>query len=208
MEERKIDLTVGDNVVESTVPPSSAGENGVEVDIQFDQMEKLRLENEELQDKYKRMYAEFDNYRKRVLKEKEEIYKYGTESLVSSLLSVIDNLEAALSHVAPGAADGLAQGVDMTLKELKKILVSNGLAEIEAKGKPFNPAYHHAMAEVERSDLDDKTVVEEFRKGYIFKDRLIRAALVSVSKKASGSTEHVESKTEHNDINHKEEGNG
>ncbi|MBF0318552.1 MAG: nucleotide exchange factor GrpE [Nitrospirae bacterium] len=197
MEEKKIDITVGDNVADTTPPPP--GDNDVVVDIQIDPVEKLRLENNELQDKYKRLYAEFDNYRKRVQKEKEEIYKYGTESLVTSLLSVIDNLEAALSHVAPGAADGLAQGVDMTLKELKKILASNGLVEIEARGKPFDPAYHHAMTEVERGDLDDKTVVEEFRKGYVFKDRVIRATLVSVSKKKS---------TDNNDITHKEADNG
>ncbi|MBF0556231.1 MAG: nucleotide exchange factor GrpE [Nitrospirae bacterium] len=172
-------------------------------DTQAGSAEKLKQESSELQDKYMRLYAEFDNYRKRVQKEKDEIYKYGTESLVSSLLVVKDNLDAALSHVAPGASDALAEGVELTLKELKKILASNGVVEVETKGKPFDPAFHHAMAEVERDDLDDKTVVEEFRKGYVFKDRLIRAALVSVSKKAP------ESKTEqNNDINHKEADNG
>lgn len=187
MEEKRIDINVGNRVVDTAVPPVSSDESGVEVDIQVDQSEKLRQENSELQDKYMRLYAEFDNYRKRVQKEKDEIYKYGTESMVSSLLVVKDNLDAALSHVPPGAADALAQGVDLTLKELRKILVSNGVVEVETKGRPFDPAYHHAMAEVERDDLDDKTVVEEFRKGYVFKDRLIRAALVSVSKKATGS---------------------
>ncbi|WP_420263689.1 nucleotide exchange factor GrpE [Candidatus Magnetominusculus dajiuhuensis] len=207
MEDKKIDI------VDITGGGAAAGGTGTEDkgddikfgvrDTQTGTVEKLRQESGELQDKYMRLYAEFDNYRKRVQKEKDEIYKYGTESLVSSLLVVKDNLDAALSHVAPGASDALAEGVELTLKELKKILASNGVVEVETKGKPFDPAYHHAMAEVERDDLDDKTVVEEFRKGYTFKDRLIRAALVSVSKKAELKTGQNNS-----DINNKEADNG
>ncbi|MBF0456987.1 MAG: nucleotide exchange factor GrpE [Nitrospirae bacterium] len=185
MEEKRIDINVGNSAADAARPSVSSDDSGVKVEVQVDQSEKLRQENAELSDKYMRLYAEFDNYRKRIQKEKDEIYKYGTETLISSLLVVKDNLDAALSHVPPGAVDALAQGVDLTLKELKKILVSNGVVEVESKGKAFDPAYHHAMAEVERDDLEDKTVVEEFRKGYVFKDRLIRAALVSVSRKAS-----------------------
>ncbi|MEO5361492.1 MAG: nucleotide exchange factor GrpE [Nitrospirota bacterium] len=206
MEEKKIDITVGENAAGTNEPAAQPDDSDIILEIKPDEpdpIEKLRLENAELQDKYMRMYAEFDNYRKRVQKEKDEIYKYGTESLVSSLLVLADNLDAALSHVKPGAADALAQGVDMTRKELRKILASNGVTEVETKGKTFDPAFHHAMAEVERDDLADKTVVEEFRKGYVFKDRLIRAALVSVSKKAS------EPKTDkNNDEINKEADNG
>ncbi|MCG6550978.1 MAG: nucleotide exchange factor GrpE [Candidatus Magnetominusculus sp. LBB02] len=179
MKDKKTDITDGDAAT------GSSPDVGLVFELKPDELERLKQENSELNDKYKRLYAEFDNYRKRVQKEKDEIYKYGSETLITSLLSVIDNLEAALSHVVPGLDDGLAKGVDMTLKELKKILASNGLADVEAKGKSFDPAFHHAMTEIERGDLDDKTVVEEFRKGYMFKDRLIRAALVSVSKKAA-----------------------
>ncbi|MBF0516469.1 MAG: nucleotide exchange factor GrpE [Nitrospirae bacterium] len=204
MEEKKFDIVnevtgqAGDGLT-----PDLSDDSDIVLELKTDELERLKQENSEMQDKYMRLYAEFDNYRKRVQKEKDEIYKYGTESLVQSLLVLADNLDAALAHVKPGAADALAQGVDLTRKELRKILAANGVTEVETKGKPFDPAYHHAMAEVERDDLADKTVVEEFRKGYVFKDRLIRAALVSVSKKAA------QPKTEQkHDIKHKEADNG
>ncbi|MBF0607471.1 MAG: nucleotide exchange factor GrpE [Magnetococcales bacterium] len=148
------------------------------------ELEKIKEQMAETKDKYMRLYAEFDNYKKRVQREKEDILKYGMEPLVGDLLPVIDNLEAALSHASNSTAASLSTGVELTLKEFKKALSRYGVVEIEAKGKPFDPAFHEAMAETENNNVDDRTVLEEFRKGYMFKERVLRASLVKVSKKA------------------------
>jgi len=152
--------------------------------------EKLQKELEELKDKYLRLYAEFENYKKRVQKDKTELINYATESIVMELLTVVDNLEMALAHVGDGSSiEALKEGVELTLRELKKVLAKQGVKEIEALGKPFNPELHHAMAQVEREDVEDKTIVEEFRKGYIMKDKVIRPSLVAVAKKIEKSEE-------------------
>ncbi|NOY38850.1 MAG: nucleotide exchange factor GrpE [Nitrospirae bacterium] len=151
-----------------------------------ERIKELETELAESRERYLRLYAEFENYKKRVQKDKEEMLKYGTEPLLQDLLTVLDNLEMAIQHAEKDvSAESLLQGVELTLKEFRKVLGKYGISEIEAVGKPFDPAYHHAMSQVERSDLDDKTVVEEYRKGYMFKDRTIRPALVSVSKKSA-----------------------
>jgi molecular chaperone GrpE len=149
-----------------------------------DEKERLTAELQEINDKYLRLYAEFENYKKRVNKDKEELVKYGNESLLYELLPVIDNLEMALKHASDNVSAGVVQGVEITLKELQKTLEKFGLSPIlEAYGKPFNPLIHHAMTQVERDDVDEKIVVEEFRKGYMFGDKVLRPSLVAVSKK-------------------------
>ncbi len=147
--------------------------------------EKPSIEEElsELREKYVRLYAEFENYKKRVQREKEELIKYGNEALLYELLNVLDNLEMALKHFGENVSEGLVKGVEMTLREFQRITEKFGLVPIEAMGKPFDPSLHHAMSQVERDDVDDKTVVEEFRKGYMYGDKVLRASLVAVSKK-------------------------
>lgn len=142
---------------------------------------------DELNNKYLRLYAEFDNYRKRVNREKEDLIKYGNESLLYELLPAIDHLELALKHCAGETATGLIQGVEITLKELQRTLEKFGLTRIEAVGKPFDPAVHHAMTQVEREDLEEKMVAEEMRAGYKYRDKVLRPALVSVSIKPKES---------------------
>ncbi len=151
----------------------------------------------ELRDKYLRLYAEFENYRKRVQKDKEELIKYCNESILYEILPVVDNLEMALSHATDDVSEGLVKGVEITLREFQRITGKFGLSPIEAEGLPFDPAVHHAMSQVERTDLKDKTVVEEFRKGYKFGDKVLRPSLVAVSKnpveaeQGSGATEKI-----------------
>jgi molecular chaperone GrpE len=148
-----------------------------------DETERLTAELQEANDKYLRLYAEFENFKKRVSRDKEELIKYGNEQLIAELLPVIDHLEMALDHASNDVASGLVQGVEITLRELKKTLRKFGLTEIEAEGKSFDPLIHHAMAQVERDDVDENMVVEEYRKGYMLNDKVIRAAMVAVSKK-------------------------
>jgi len=136
----------------------------------------------ELNDKYIRLYADFENYRKRMVKEKEEIQKYGYEPLLYELLTVIDTLEMALGHAdSDDASASLKQGIEMTLKEFQRVLGKFGLERIEALGKKFDPEQHEAMTRVKRDDVEDGVIVEEFRKGYMFYDRLLRPALVAVA---------------------------
>jgi molecular chaperone GrpE len=139
---------------------------------------------QEAKDKYLRLYAEFENYKRRINKDKEELLRYGNEALIYELLPVIDNLEMALQHASDEeASSGLVQGVEVTLKELMKALEKFGLSPIEADGKPFDPSVHHAMSQVVREDVNEEIVVEEFRKGYILKEKVLRPSLVAVSKK-------------------------
>ncbi len=144
-------------------------------------------EVDDLHDKYLRLYADFDNFRKRVNKDKEELMRYGNESLLYELLPVIDNLELAMKHASGDVNSGLVQGVEVTLKELQRTLEKFGLTRIAANGMPFDPAVHHAMSQVERQDLPEKMVAEEFRAGYRYRDKVLRPSLVSVSVKPQNS---------------------
>jgi len=153
------------------------------------EIERLKEEVQEINEKYLRLYAEFENYKKRVNKDKEELIKYGNESLIYELLPVIDNLEMAIKHATSNVNESLIQGVEITLKELKKTLEKFGLIQIEAENKPFDPQYHHAMSQVERDDIEENMVVEELRKGYMLKDKVLRPSFVTVSKKSIQKTE-------------------
>jgi molecular chaperone GrpE len=144
---------------------------------------QLSAELQEMNDKYIRLYAEFDNYRKRVNKDREELIKYANEGIIYQLLPVIDNLEMALKHSNDSTSSGLVQGVENTLREFLRTLEKYGLTPIEAVNKPFDPSLHEAMCVIERKDIEDNLVVEEFRKGYIFKEKVLRPSLVSVSKR-------------------------
>jgi molecular chaperone GrpE len=153
-----------------------------EVEVSPQPSEK-ETEVQALNNKYLRLYADFDNYRKRVNKEKEDLARYGNESLLYELLPVIDNLELALKHATGDINSGLVQGVEVTLKELQRTLEKFGLTRIEAARQPFDPSLHHAMSQVEREDMDDKMVVEEFRAGYRYREKVLRPSLVAVSVK-------------------------
>jgi molecular chaperone GrpE len=148
-----------------------------------DKKVQLSAELQEMNDKYIRLYAEFDNYRKRVNKDREELIKYANEGIIYQLLPVIDNLEMALKHSNDSTSSGLVQGVENTLREFLRTLEKYGLTPIEAVNKPFDPSLHEAMCVIERKDIEDNLVVEEFRKGYIFKEKVLRPSLVSVSKR-------------------------
>ncbi|HYQ48432.1 MAG TPA: nucleotide exchange factor GrpE [Thermodesulfovibrionales bacterium] len=138
-------------------------------------------EAEELNNKYLRLYADFENYRKRVNKDREDLVRYGNESLLYELLPAIDNLELAMKHASGDVNSGLVQGVEVTLKELQRTLEKFGLTRIEAEGRQFDPAVHHAMSRVERTDIPEQMVAQEFRAGYRYRDKVLRPSLVAVS---------------------------
>jgi molecular chaperone GrpE len=162
------DIEVVNNEEEGVAPSESSG----------------RPEVEEQNNKYLRLYADFENYRKRANRDKEELVKYGNETLLYELLPAIDNLELALKHATGELNSGLVQGVEMSLRELQRTLEKFGLTRIAAQGMAFDPAVHHAMSQVERSDMNEKMVAEEFRTGYRFREKVLRPSLVAVSVKA------------------------
>ncbi len=149
-------------------------------------VERLKQEINELKDKYIRLYAEFDNYKRKTQRDKEDLIKYSNESLINDLLPVLDSIEMALKHSTLSCADNiesLRKGVENTLRELQRTLEKYGVVPIEAAGREFDPSCHHAMSQAEREDVEDNTVIEEFRKGYMLKEKVLRPSLVVVSKK-------------------------
>jgi molecular chaperone GrpE len=133
-------------------------------------------------DKFVRERADLENYRKRVQKEKEELLKYGNESLILEILPVIDNMERALAHATEEPHVAVVEGIRLTHAMLLSALKKFGVTPIETTpGSLFDPAFHQAMHQVESMDLPSNTVVEELQKGYLINDRLLRAALVSVA---------------------------
>ena len=144
---------------------------------------ELQEESEKNHDLYLRSEAEIENIKKRNKKEKEDWVKYANETLVKEILPVIDNLEMAISHAHnENSLHALREGVELTLKGLRDTLEKSGLEEVKAEGEPFDPSYHHAVSEQEDQDLEAGIILQELQKGYTLKKRLIRPAMVVVSK--------------------------
>jgi molecular chaperone GrpE len=134
-------------------------------------------------DRYVRQAAELDNFKKRSAREREENARYANEALVRDLLPVIDNLERAIAHASSGGNEKpLVEGVDMVLKGFLDTLSKHGVQAVAAVGLTFDPAQHEALAQVESSEHQPNAVIEQHQKGYIMRDRLLRPALVTVSK--------------------------
>lgn len=158
-----------------------------------DLSENLQKELAEQKEKYLRLYAEFENYKRMVQKEREELINYSNEKLIKDLLPVIDNFELAIKHASGEESskwiEGMKKGVENTLKEFFRILEKYGVKPIDSLGQPFNPEVHHAVTTVETEEKEENIVVEELRKGYFYKDKLLREPLVAVSKKPRPSDE-------------------
>ncbi|UCF45344.1 MAG: nucleotide exchange factor GrpE [Candidatus Bathyarchaeota archaeon] len=154
--------------------------------------EKKRSEDYLTRLKY--LQADFENLKKRSDRQIEEIKKYCTERLIIQLLDVQDELEIALKTAqSTDSAQPLIEGVKMTLKKLRKVLEQEGVSPIACEeGKTFNPSCHHAVAAAERDDVEECVVVEEVRKGYIMKDKVIRPSIVKVAVKSSKSQKEKE----------------
>jgi molecular chaperone GrpE len=143
-------------------------------------LEGKKAEADEWKDKYLRSVADFENLRKRALKEREESRKYGGESLLRDLLQVLDNMERAVE--AAGGVEQIKEGVKLTHDQFKQIMRQHGVEIVEAAGSPFDPVHHEAVAHVSSDEHAPGTVVEEHRRGYRFHERLLRPAMVSVAK--------------------------
>ena len=134
-------------------------------------------------DLYMRSQAEIENLKKRFRKEKSDLIRYSNESLIKQLLTVLDNLEKAIFAAQDEhSVDAVREGVELTLKGLMDTLEKSGLKQVEADGEPFDPNFHEAISEQEDNAAKPGTVLQVFQKGYILNERLIRPAMVVVSK--------------------------
>lgn len=144
------------------------------------ELQKLKAERDSLLDRLARMQAEFENARRRTIKEQQEFRDYAAADVIKSLLPVLDSFERAL-HAKPDAAE-FRNGVDLIYKQLQTALGKLSVQAIAAKGEPFDPHYHEAIEMVETTDAPDHQVIEELQRGYKFKDRLLRPAMVKVAR--------------------------
>jgi molecular chaperone GrpE len=154
------------------------------------------LELAAVKDRYARLMADFDNFRKRQTREREEWIKRANEELLGDLLPIIDNLELALGKSAE-PADPLAAGVKMVYDQFIALLARNGVTPVDAKGQPFNPSYHEALSQMTSATVPAQTVIDQFRRGWLLAGRLLRPAQVIVSsgapdpEQAAAETESV-----------------
>jgi len=174
------------NTIENLDAPSpgdcpSTEETGLVADLQSAVTDKTD-QFKELNDKYLRLAAEFDNYKRLAQRDQRDQIRFGNEDLLKELLPVVDNLERAITASRNGgSSDVLIQGVDLTLKQLTGALTKFHVKPVETIGRPFDPATHQAVVSVSSQKVPDKHVVDEFQRGYRLHDRMLRAAMVSVS---------------------------
>jgi molecular chaperone GrpE len=174
----------------ATVPSPTDEQTGVDSEKESleKELDKLKLllaeekrKGEDHLSRLRYLQADFDNYRKRMDREVQEIEEFSASGLVRKLLTVVDELELAIKFAeARGEKDEFLEGVKMVSKNLNAILKAEGVKEIEATGKPFNPEWHEAVEKVQGGKKGQDTVVEEIRKGFIYKDRVLRPSLVKV----------------------------
>lgn len=151
-------------------------------------------ELEELQDRYLRLAAELDNYRKRVARERAELIRTAHEGLLLEFLPVLDNLERALAAARSSAgssraSEALIEGVEITLRLFRGVLEKAGVREIETVGREFDPVVHHAVEQVRVTEVPENTVVEEVLRGYVLDQKVLRPALVKVSARAAAPSD-------------------
>ena len=142
------------------------------------------------QDKYIRLAAEFENYKRRAQRDQSDAIRYANESLLKNLLSTLDNLERAIQcGKDAGASGSLLEGVELTHKQFLETIEKLGVRQVSSAGSLFDPNMHQAVAQVESETVAPNTVVEEFQKGYFLHDRILRPAMVTVAKEKSDKTE-------------------
>ena len=180
MSEEIADLLSKQETVNTELSDSEPGDRITQLEQQLAAKEQEAKDN---WDKLLRERADLENYRKRASREKEELLNYGIKSLIEEVLPVVDNLERALEHANEDGLPALVEGVKMTHTLLLSALKKYGVCAVEGNcGTLFDPAFHQAMAQVETAEHPANTIVQEFQKGYLLKERLIRPSMVSVAK--------------------------
>lgn len=151
------------------------------------QLEEQQQEIEFLTNRLARLQADFDNYRRRTRKEMEDITRFGSERVIVALLPVLDNFERALQAAADKPElSQFVTGMEMIYRQLQDTLAKEGVTVIPTENQPFDPEKHHAVAQVETTELEDNMIVDELQKGYVFHDKVIRPSVVRVAKRVAG----------------------
>ena len=183
--------TENPDIQTQTTPEGETDESSAEDTVPQTPEDKIALaeaDAKEAYDRFLRASAELENYKKRAQKEMADFRKYANASLVKDLLGVVDNLERAIESSNESKAEGkLSEGLNLTLKELLKIFEKFHACPISALGEPFDPCFHQAMMQKESDDHPENIVLDELQKGYMIHDRLLRPAMVVVSKSPPGS---------------------
>lgn len=144
--------------------------------------DKKDLKIEELNDKYMRTFAEFDNFRKRTEKEKAAMFEVGAKSIVEKILPIVDSFERGLATVTEEQKrEPFVEGMDKVYKQLMTTLSDAGVKPIEALNTEFNPDFHNAVMHIEDENVDENIIVEEFQKGYMYHDSVVRHSMVKVA---------------------------
>lgn len=176
---------VEDEAVEETAETEESEESSEKKGFfgkKKDKKDKKDLKIEELEDKVKRQLAEFENFRNRTEKEKSRMYEFGARDVIEKMLPVVDNFERGLAAIPEAEKGGpVASGMEMIYKQMMTTLEGLGVTPIDALNKPFDPNFHNAVMHVEDEEIEESTVVEEFQKGYIYKEHVIRYSMVKVA---------------------------
>jgi molecular chaperone GrpE len=179
-EENPVEATGVQEEPEDIAEEVGSAPEGATVPVE-EQLQQLEKEKADIYDQLLRQRAEFENVRKRLDREALEKRLFAESKLVESLLPVLDGLERALASLPDGGPEGFGQGVELIHKQFLSTLAQAGLKSFESVGQPFDPFYHHAVERVETNEHPDHQVLEELQCGYMFKDKVLRPALVKVA---------------------------
>ncbi len=193
---RGMDMTSGASAPETPDESASADETQTELQSELSAKD---TEIQELNEKYLRLAAEFENYKRRVQRDQSETIRFANEKLLKELIPTLDNLERALQCAREQPeSEGLLKGVELTHKQFLDTLEKCGVSQVSSIGEPFDPTKHQAVGQVESSTIAENNVVDEYQKGYFLEERILRPAMVTVAKAKTGhETETPEGETSH-----------
>lgn len=178
------------SITETDLSPNEPSESTAGDSQEQGQDQPAQEELQICQDKYVRLAAEFENYKRRAQRDQSDAIRYANESLLKNLLSTIDNLERAIKSGKDAGTNGpLMDGVELTHKQFLETVGKMGVRQVSSEGDIFDPTMHQAVAQVESETVPPHTVVEEFQKGYFLHDRILRPAMVTVAKEKCDQTE-------------------
>lgn len=184
------------SAVEAAVPEAEAIDNQAAESGEDSERDRLQKEANEMRELAQRKQAEFENYRKRMERERLDLSRYAGADVVKEVLPVLDNLERALRASGDASEEQLRDGVAIIHRQLAEILTRLGLTEVESQGKLFDPHIHEAVSQQVTGEHPAGTVLEVFQKGYLFKDRLLRPAMVSVARASASGGEGEDADSE------------
>jgi len=186
LEKRRDQNSSGNNSGQDGLALEPEGEEGTileesEIEAVRKNLAEQTARAEDYYQRLVRMQADFENFRRRTAREKEDFYKYAAEQLVESLLPVLDNFELALAH-GRETHDKLFEGVEIIYRQIVDTLAAQGLSPIPSVGEIFDPSRHEAVLQEQTSNHPDNVILEELRKGYLFKEKLLRPSMVKVAR--------------------------